>query len=311
MLATGGYGHNAKLSRRLHAAADAGAFDGERIQPGRRHRHRREARRAHRAGGARPQRAVDAGFGHAARRRQQGALPASAARPRQAGPDRGRTRAASASSTKRCRITTLSKRMFDANARAPSIPCYLICDAAFIAKYGLGVVYPGAAQSRAPAAIRISQARRYAGEPRRADRHRRRGRCAARSRATTALRRPASIPISARARPSSNRFNGDEAHTPNPCIGPIAAAPLLRAAKSGPPRSRSAPGCPPTPTRACSTRTGKSIAGLYACGNDMASMMCGSYPGPGTTLGPGMVFAYRAAMHAAGKEPLEEPIAGA
>jgi predicted oxidoreductase len=38
------------------------------------------------------------------------------------------------------------------------------------------------------------------------------------------------------------------------------------------------------------------IPGLYACGNDMASIMRGHYPGPGITLGPGMVFAYRAAM---------------
>jgi len=53
---------------------------------------------------------------------------------------------------------------------------------------------------------------------------------------------------------------------------------------------------------------GRVIPGLYACGNDMASMMRGSYPGPGTTLGPGMVFAYRAAMHAAGRQPLEEPV---
>ena len=43
---------------------------------------------------------------------------------------------------------------------------------------------------------------------------------------------------------------------------------------------------------------GKPIPGLYACGNDMASVMAGSYPGPGTTLGPAIVFAYRAAMHA-------------
>ncbi|HET7912215.1 MAG TPA: FAD-binding protein, partial [Pseudolabrys sp.] len=40
------------------------------------------------------------------------------------------------------------------------------------------------------------------------------------------------------------------------------------------------------------------IPGLYACGNDMASVMAGSYPGPGTTLGPAIVFACRAAMHA-------------
>ena len=55
-------------------------------------------------------------------------------------------------------------------------------------------------------------------------------------------------------------------------------------------------------------RDRQAIAGLYACGNDMASMMCGTYPGPGTTLGPGVVFAYRAAMHAAGKPPLEDAI---
>jgi DNA-binding transcriptional LysR family regulator len=31
----------------------------------------------------------------------------------------------------------------------------------------------------------------------------------------------------------------------------------------------------------------------WACGNDMASMMQGAYPRPGTTLGPGMTFAWR------------------
>ena len=41
---------------------------------------------------------------------------------------------------------------------------------------------------------------------------------------------------------------------------------------------------------------GKPIPGLYACGNDMASIMRGTYPGPGITLGPALVFGYRAAM---------------
>ena len=40
------------------------------------------------------------------------------------------------------------------------------------------------------------------------------------------------------------------------------------------------------------------MPGLYACGNDMASMMQGAYPGPGATLGPAMVFGYRVGMHA-------------
>ena len=46
---------------------------------------------------------------------------------------------------------------------------------------------------------------------------------------------------------------------------------------------------------------GAPIAGLFACGNDMASIMRGTYPGPGITIGPAMVFAYRAGMALAGK----------
>jgi hypothetical protein len=47
---------------------------------------------------------------------------------------------------------------------------------------------------------------------------------------------------------------------------------------------------------------GTAIEGLYACGNDMNSIMAGCYPGPGITLGPAMVFAYRAVRHMAGAQ---------
>ena len=40
------------------------------------------------------------------------------------------------------------------------------------------------------------------------------------------------------------------------------------------------------------------IAGLYAVGNDMNSIMGGVYPAPGITIGPGLVFAYLATRHA-------------
>ncbi len=40
------------------------------------------------------------------------------------------------------------------------------------------------------------------------------------------------------------------------------------------------------------------VGGLYAVGNDMHSIMGGTYPAPGITLGPGLVFAYLAARHA-------------
>lgn len=44
---------------------------------------------------------------------------------------------------------------------------------------------------------------------------------------------------------------------------------------------------------------GAPIPGLYAAGNDMNSLMAGTYPGPGITLGPGLTFGWLAACHAA------------
>ena len=39
------------------------------------------------------------------------------------------------------------------------------------------------------------------------------------------------------------------------------------------------------------------MPGLYACGNDMGSIMNGNYPGPGITLGPALTFGYIAGRH--------------
>ena len=41
------------------------------------------------------------------------------------------------------------------------------------------------------------------------------------------------------------------------------------------------------------------LKGLYAVGNDMASVLGGNYSGGGITLGPGMTFGYIAGLHAA------------
>lgn len=48
---------------------------------------------------------------------------------------------------------------------------------------------------------------------------------------------------------------------------------------------------------------GDAIAGLYAGGNDLNSIMGGHYPAGGITLGPAMTFGYIAAHHAAGLDP--------
>ena len=46
---------------------------------------------------------------------------------------------------------------------------------------------------------------------------------------------------------------------------------------------------------------GTAIEGLYACGNEANSIMGGTYPGPGITIGPAITFAYRAIRHALGE----------
>jgi succinate dehydrogenase/fumarate reductase flavoprotein subunit len=46
-------------------------------------------------------------------------------------------------------------------------------------------------------------------------------------------------------------------------------------------------------------REARPIPGLYAAGNDLASIMGGDYPGGGITLGPAMTFGFIAANHIA------------
>ena len=46
---------------------------------------------------------------------------------------------------------------------------------------------------------------------------------------------------------------------------------------------------------------GSVVQGLYAVGNDRASMMGGNDPGAGITLGPNMTFGYITARHIAGQ----------
>jgi predicted oxidoreductase len=53
---------------------------------------------------------------------------------------------------------------------------------------------------------------------------------------------------------------------------------------------------------------GLPIAGLYANGNDMSSMMGGHYPAGGITLGPAMTFGFIAAHHLAGVDPTHSPL---
>jgi succinate dehydrogenase/fumarate reductase flavoprotein subunit len=191
--------------------------------------------------------------------------------------------------------------MFEANKSSPSIPCYLICDAAFIEKYGLGIAYPGHANLsgllRSGYLKRDDTLEGLAG---------RIGIDAKGLRASVTRHNgfaQTGVDIDfGKGETELNRFNGDDAHKPNPCIGQIATAPFY-ALEIWPAEIAVSTGLSTDPDARVLDKDRQVIPGLYACGNDMASIMAGTYPGPGTTLGPGMVFAYRAAMHAAGKNP--------
>jgi succinate dehydrogenase/fumarate reductase flavoprotein subunit len=91
---------------------------------------------------------------------------------------------------------------------------------------------------------------------------------------------------------------GDPSHRPNPCIGPISTPPFyaLRILASDIGASR---GLVTNQHAQVVRQDGSPVEGLYACGNDMNSIMAGTYPGPGITIGPAMTFGYLAARHAA------------
>ena len=98
-----------------------------------------------------------------------------------------------------------------------------------------------------------------------------------------------------------NRFNGDPAHRPNPCLEPLQTPPYY-ALRVVPGDLGTFMGLKTDALARVLDETRTPIPGLYAAGNDMASFMGGDYPGAGITIGPAMTFGYIAARHLAGAE---------
>jgi len=95
-----------------------------------------------------------------------------------------------------------------------------------------------------------------------------------------------------------DRYYGDPRVTPNPCLAPIDQPPFY--AMRIDPGDFGTQGGALTDTHAQVLREdGSAIEGLYAVGNCAAAVLP-TYPGPGSTLGPAMTFAYQAAKHITG-----------
>ncbi len=191
--------------------------------------------------------------------------------------------------------------MFRSHASTPSVPAHLICDCSFIRDYGIGLVHPGSSESTIARFVRLGYLRKAdtlaelanaIGVPAKnlewmVAEHNRfalSGKDEAFGKGSNAL----------------NRHNGDPANTPNPCLRPIAQPPYFSVAIHIADLGTST-GLRTDENARVLGASGAPIEGLYACGNDMNSIMAGAYPGPGTTLGPALVFAYRAVMHMRGR----------
>jgi succinate dehydrogenase/fumarate reductase flavoprotein subunit len=186
--------------------------------------------------------------------------------------------------------------LFATLRRFPQGTCHLICDDAFIEKYGLGMVRPRRMN------LRTAIEEGYVVTANTLD--------------DLAGRLPVQAGVLSATVARHNRFAesgkdeefgkgedayqrnlGDPAHGPNPCIGPIAKPPLY-ALGIHPGDIGASAGLACDASARVRDTNGAPIDGLYACGNDMESIMAGRYPGPGITLGPAMTFGFIAARHA-------------
>ncbi|WP_441236200.1 FAD-dependent oxidoreductase [Bradyrhizobium sp. 930_D9_N1_4] len=189
--------------------------------------------------------------------------------------------------------------MLRSNASAASaMPAFLICDRAFIRDFGIGLVHPGtknlkmflqanyliAGETIEELARKIAvDGERLAETVERYNRHAETGVDEDFGRGSSPL----------------NRFNGDPRTRPNPCLRRIGPGPYYAVAV-WPSDLASSAGLSTDSCARVLSRDGKVLSGLYAVGTDSSSIFRGTYPGPGTMIGPAVVFGWCAAMDAAG-----------
>lgn len=191
-----------------------------------------------------------------------------------------------------------TQAMFEANETAPSIPAFLITDEDGLRKCGLGMVRPsrfgGAGFLKDGYLVSAPTLAELAGrleiDP------------AALTETVARFNGFAASGIDpdfGRGGTDYQRITaGDLSHKPNPCLGPIARAPFY-AVRLYPGDIGAATGLVTDEDARVLRDDGSAVGRLYACGNDMNSVMGGNYPGPGITIGPGLVFSYIAVRHIA------------
>jgi succinate dehydrogenase/fumarate reductase flavoprotein subunit len=186
------------------------------------------------------------------------------------------------------------------HATTACIPTWLVCDAGAIKRYGLGMIRPGGsgldpflADGYLKQGNTLQDLAAQIGVP------------SANLEATVArfntMADQGTDTDFQRGTTDYQRANGDATWPgPNPCLGALREGPFYAIALY-PGDIGAATGLVTDADARVLNAQGQVIEGLYACGNDMHSIMGGVYPAPGITIGPGITFGYIAAQHAVGR----------
>lgn len=188
--------------------------------------------------------------------------------------------------------------MVAAAPEGEEVASWLICDRRFLRRYGLGYARPfpvpvgplvrSGYLQRAPTIEALAKNCGIAADA-----------LAATVKAFNDHARRGEDPEFGRGTTPYNRKAGDPLHKGlNPCVAPIEHGPFY-AVKVFPGSFGTFAGLNTNGSAQVLDHAGKSIAGLYAVGTDMASVMGGFYPSGGINLGPAMTFGYIAGCHAA------------
>ena len=187
--------------------------------------------------------------------------------------------------------------MQKAHQTSPSIPAYLVCDADALRKYGIGMVRPGgkglgpflADGYLTEGATLAELAGKLGLDPQLLQA------------SVQQINRYAETGVDPdfhRGETAYQQNLGDPAWTgKNPNLGPLQTGPFY-AVRLYPGDIGASTGFATNEHAQVLGADGQAIGGLYAVGNDMHSIMGGTYPAPGITIGPGLVFARIAARHA-------------
>lgn len=192
------------------------------------------------------------------------------------------------------------RAMYRSHQRVPTVPATLVCDRRFLWKYGLGMIRPRALRLCRFIESGYLSTGRTLRELASAIGVDAQGLADTVTRHNTFARTGVDEEFG-KGQSRYDRANGDPRHSPNPCLGPIEAPPYFAVAVFPTPLATSL-GLRTNAVAQVLDAAGTPIGGLYACGNDMQSVMGGEYPGPGALIAPAMTFGYVAARHAVGDD---------